>query len=87
MRRGRLVAHATPEALLARASGRVFRAVVPAERLADAQKAVHVSNLVRRADGVHLRYVANGTGAALPGSMPVEPDLEDAYLLTNLEAA
>jgi ABC-type multidrug transport system ATPase subunit len=87
MRRGRLVAHATPEALLARASGRVFRAVVPAERLADAQKAVHVSNLVRRSDAVHLRYVANGTGAALPGSLPVEPDLEDAYLLTNLEAA
>ena len=87
LRRGRLVAHATPEALLSRASGRVFRAVVPAERLADAQRAVHVSNLVRRADGVHLRYVANGSGSALPGSTPVEPDLEDAYLLTNLEAA
>ena len=87
MRGGRLVAHATPEALLSRASGRVFRAVVPAERLADAQRAVHVSNLVRRADGIHLRYVANGSGGALPGSTPVEPDLEDAYLLTNLEAA
>jgi ABC-2 type transport system ATP-binding protein len=87
MRHGRLVAHATPEALLARAAGRVFRAVVAADRLADAQRAVHVSNLVRRADGVHLRYVANGSGAALPGSTAVEPDLEDAYLLTNLEAA
>ena len=87
MRRGRLVAHATPEALLSRAAGRVFRAVVPADRLADAQRTVHVSNLVRRADGVHLRYVANGSGAALAGSTPVEPDLEDAYLLTNLEAA
>ena len=87
LRQGRLVAHATPEALLSRAAGRVFLAVVSSDRLADAQRAVHVSNLVRRADGVHLRYVANGTGGALPGSMPIEPDLEDAYLLTNLEAA
>jgi hypothetical protein len=44
---------------------------------------VAVSNLVRRSDGVHLRFV--GDGAALPGARPVEPSLEDAYLLTNLE--
>jgi ABC-2 type transport system ATP-binding protein len=87
MRQGRLLAHATPEALLSRAAGRVFRAVVSSDRLAEAQRAVHVSNLIRRADGVHVRYVANGSGAALPGSTPAEPDLEDAYLLTNLEAA
>jgi len=87
MRQGRLVAHATPETLLSRAAGRVFRAVVSSERLAEAQRAVHVSNLIRRPDGVHVRYVSNGAGAALPGSTPVEPDLEDAYLLTNLEAA
>jgi ABC-type multidrug transport system ATPase subunit len=87
MRQGRLVAHATPETLLSRAAGRVFRAVVSSERLAEAQRAVHVSNLIRRPDGVHVRYVSNGAGAALPGSTAVEPDLEDAYLLTNLEAA
>jgi len=87
LRQGRLVAHATPEALLSRAAGRVFSAVVSSDRLADAQRAVHVSNLIRRADGVHVRYVSNGSGAALPGALPVEPDLEDAYLLTNLEAA
>ena len=87
MRQGRLVAHATPEVLLARAAGRVFRAVVSSERLAEAQRQVHVSNLMRRPDGVHVRYVSNGAGAALPGSTPVEPDLEDAYLLTNLDAA
>jgi len=87
MRQGRLVAHATPEQLLSRATGRVFRAVVSSERLAEAQRTVHVSNLIRRPDGVHVRYVSNGSGAALPGATPVEPDLEDAYLLTNLEAA
>jgi ABC-type multidrug transport system ATPase subunit len=87
MRQGRLVAHATPESLLQKASGRVFSAVVASERLAETQKTVHVSNLIRRADGVHVRYVANGNGAALPGARSVEPDLEDAYLLTNIEAA
>jgi hypothetical protein len=65
----------------------VFTAVVTSERLAETQKTVHVSNLIRRADGVHVRYVANGNGAALPGARSVEPDLEDAYLLTNIEAA
>jgi ABC-type multidrug transport system ATPase subunit len=85
IRMGRLVAHGAPEAFLARANGRVFAAVVPPERLAAAQAAVHVSNLVRRADGVHVRFV--GDSAALPGSVAVEPDLEDAYLLTTIEAA
>jgi len=89
MRQGRLVAHATPESLLQKASGRVFTAVVTSERLAETQKTVHVSNLIRRGDGVHVRYVTNlsGNGAALPGARSVEPDLEDAYLLTNIEAA
>jgi ABC-2 type transport system ATP-binding protein len=85
IRKGRLVRCAPPEELLAHAAGRVFRAVVPADRLAEAQRAVAVSNLVRRADGVHVRFVGDGGG--LPGAVAVEPSLEDAYLLTNLEAA
>jgi ABC-type multidrug transport system ATPase subunit len=85
IRKGVLVRCAPPEELLAHAAGRVFRAVVPAERLAEAQRAVAVSNLVRRADGVHVRFV--GDPRALPGAVPVEPTLEDAYLLTNVEAA
>ncbi len=84
IRKGRLVTHATPEDLLRKAAGRVFSAVVSSEALAQAQKTVHVSNLVRRADGVHVRFVANGS--TLPGAREMEPTLEDAYLLTNLEA-
>ena len=84
LRSGRLVADASPEDLLSRAAGKVFSAVVPSSDLARAQSAVHVSSLVRRADGVHVRFV--GDGAALPGARPVEPSLEDAYLLTNLAA-
>ncbi len=85
MRQGRLVRCAAPEELLAHAAGRVFRAVVPAERVADVQRTVAVSNLSRRADGVHVRFV--GGGDALAGAVAVEPTLEDAYLLTRLEAA
>jgi ABC-2 type transport system ATP-binding protein len=84
IREGRLVAHATPEELLRKAAGRVFSAVVSSDALAQAQKSVHVSNLIRRADGVHVRFVANGS--KLAGARAVEPTLEDAYLLTNLEA-
>ena len=90
IRRGRLSSLSTPEALLKRTSGRVFTAVVPSERLAEAQRRVHVSNLIRRADGVHVRYVANGDGAgsvALPGATSVEPTLEDAYLGSGLESS
>ena len=54
------------------------------DKLPEAQRAVHVSNLIRRADGVHVRFVGGGT--TLPGAREVEPNLEDAYLLTNLEA-
>jgi len=85
IRQGRLVRFAAPEELLAHAAGRVFRAVLPADRLAEAQRRVAVSNLTRRADGVHVRFV--GDGGAIPGAVAVEPTLEDAYLLTNVEAA
>ena len=86
IRQGRLVAQSTPEDLMKRAEGRVFAAVVSSERLAETQRRVHVSNLIRRPDGVHVRFVANGNGtAALPDARPIEPNLEDAYLLLNLE--
>jgi ABC-type multidrug transport system ATPase subunit len=89
IRQGRLVSLSTPEALLKRTAGRVFTAVVSSADLAEAQRRVHVSNLIRRADGVHVRFVSNGggPGANLPGARPVEPSLEDAYLLSNLETA
>ena len=84
LRHGRLVALATPEELLRRAAGRVFAAVVPSERLAEVQARLAVSSILRKADGMHVRFVGEGT--AVPGARPVEPTLEDAYLLTNLAA-
>ncbi len=84
LRRGRLLADASPEDLLSRAEGQVFSAVVSSELLSQAQSAVHVSSLMRRADGVHVRYV--GSGAALPAARAVEPTLEDAYLAMQLSS-
>ena len=84
LRQGRLVRCATPEELLGHAQGRVFRAILPADRVAEAQRTVAVSNSTRRADGVHLRFVADRP--TLEGAVAVEPTLEDAYLLTNVEA-
>lgn len=84
MRKGRLLAVASPEDLLREAAGRVYVAVLPSENLAEAQRRVAVSGITRRSDGVHLRYV--GAAEALPGARPVEPTLEDAYLHINLAA-
>jgi ABC-2 type transport system ATP-binding protein len=81
IRAGRLILHATPEELLRRAAGRVFRASVASAELASAQRSVAVSGLVRRTDGVTVRYVAERP--LLPDSEAVEPTLEDAYLLSN----
>lgn len=81
LRQGRLLVQRTPEELLKEAEGKVFRAVVASERLPEVQRSVPVSSLVRRADGVHVRFV--GEAARLAGAEPVEPSLEDAYLLLS----
>jgi ABC-type multidrug transport system ATPase subunit len=81
MRAGRLVTIGRPEDLLQAAAGRVFRAVVPSDRIPQLQRELAVSALARRADGVHVRFVGDPT--RLPGAVPVEPSLEDAYLLSG----
>jgi ABC-type multidrug transport system ATPase subunit len=83
LRKGRLLALATPEELLQRAAGQVFTLVVPSSDLPQVQREVHVSGLVRRADGVHLRFVAR---EGLSGARPAEPSLEDAYLVATLQS-
>lgn len=85
IRQGRLVRIATPGELLSHSAGRVFRVVVEADRLGQVRKLVAVSSISRKADGVHVRFVADSP--TIPGATVVEPTLEDAYLLTNLEAA
>jgi len=76
--RGRLVSHATPEALLARLEGRVWEWVVGSDELTAARQRLLISTVTRRSDGVHARVVAAAPPG--PGAQSVAPTLEDAYL-------
>jgi ABC-type multidrug transport system ATPase subunit len=76
--RGRLVADGTPESLLARAHGRVWECVVASESLPALQASHRVSQALRRADGVHVRIVADC--APVADARAAAPTLEDAYL-------
>ncbi len=74
---GRLVAHAAPEDLLRAVEGKVWEWVVPSSELNAARQQFLISNTTRRSDGVHVRLLASQPP---PGTSPVAPTLEDAYL-------
>ena len=78
VRAGRLVASGPPEALMRKAAGTAWEAVLAPEEFERVREGLTVSSLVRRADRVHLRVVA--AERPLGGAVAVEPDLEDAYL-------
>ncbi len=82
LRKGRLLTYGRPEDLMAGAQGRVFSAVAPSDRLPEIQSRVRISSLVRRSDGIHVRFVGERTDL-LPGAVAVEPTLEDAYLMLD----
>jgi len=76
--KGRLLAHAAPEELLACLEGKVWEWVVPSADLPAARQRFLISTVTRRSDGVHARVVSDSA----PGSAAsrVAPTLEDAYL-------
>jgi len=76
--RGRLVAHAAPEALLGALEGRVWEWVISSAELPAARQKFLISTVTRRGDGVHARVVSRE--APGPGAASVPPTLEDAYL-------
>ena len=78
MDKGRLLACATADELVAQTEGRVWEWTVPADTLPAVKQAHRVSSAVRRADGVRVRVVADA--APVPGATPALPTLEDAYL-------
>ena len=84
---GRLLRFAVPEALLQAVEGKVWQWVIPSVELNSARQQHLVCSTVRRADGVHVRVVAESP----PGSTAVSvvPMLEDAYLylLSNADDA
>ena len=77
---GQLLAHDSPETLLASVSGRVWEMVVPSAELAALRMKHLVSSTAHRGDGVHARVLADAAPERTARSL--EPSLEDAYLAT-----
>jgi ABC-2 type transport system ATP-binding protein len=84
---GRLLTSAAPEALLQAVTGKVWQWIMPSVELDAARQQYLVSSTVRRADGVHVRVVADSAPSRTAISMV--PMLEDAYLylLANTNGA
>jgi len=80
MKQGRLVTFEKPEVLLRRAAGCVWEAVVPSPDFLQLRDRFPVSGAVHKPDGVHARIVSRDP--PLAGAESVEPDLEEAFLLS-----
>jgi ABC-2 type transport system ATP-binding protein len=78
LHRGRLRFDGTPEELTARARGRVFRALLGDEDLAEFGRRYRITTRVRTLEGIRVRAVAR-PGHPLAGEA-IEPNLEEAYL-------
>jgi len=78
IRRGELVIHTSPEALLRTIEGRTWEWIVPGENVAEIKQQYLVSGTMRRSDGVRLRLISAERPHASAGQVP--PTLEDAYL-------
>jgi ABC-type multidrug transport system ATPase subunit len=78
LKHGSLIAFATPERLLAEATGKVWEAVVASTVFEEVRAHLKISNAVRKQDGVHLRIVSSQL--PISGALPCEPTLEDAFL-------
>jgi len=76
--KGQRVTHATPESVLLAVEGKVWTWVVPSEEFSKLKQTHLISNTARRADGVHVRVVAEEKPETRAQS--VSANLEDAYL-------
>ena len=77
MKDGSLLTSGSPEKLLTAASGHVWQAVVPSDEFERARSTLKISSSIRRADGVHVRFVGDPSEFS---ATPAEPELEDAFL-------
>jgi ABC-type multidrug transport system ATPase subunit len=75
--KGEIVAHASPEELVAQVEGRVWECVIPSAELNTARQHYLISSTARRGDGVHVRVLGDNPPS---GAAPVTANLEDAYL-------
>lgn len=76
--KGQRITHAAPEAILQAVEGKVWTWVVSSEEFSKLKQTHIVSNTARRADGVHVRVVADEKPE--PSAQSVPANLEDAYL-------
>jgi ABC-2 type transport system ATP-binding protein len=76
--RGHLSTFAAPEALLQSVGGKVWQWTIPSSQLNAVRQQHLVSSTARRADGVHVRVVADAVPSRT--AINVSPTLEDAYL-------
>ena len=77
--RGGLLYTGTPDQMRVLAAGRVWEAVVPAERFSVLAADLHLVTYRRTRTGVRIRFLATAPPADLPAEV-VEPTLEDAYI-------
>ena len=75
---GKLVLKGTPEELLRRAAGKVWKWTVPIADLPALRQRYLVASAIRSLEGVRVRVIAAEQPFA--GAEAVEPSLEDAYL-------
>ena len=76
--KGQRITHAAPEEILQAVEGKVWTWVVSSEEFSKLKQIHIISNTARRADGVHVRVVADEKPE--PSAQSVPANLEDAYL-------
>ncbi|HEV7214595.1 MAG TPA: ABC transporter ATP-binding protein [Chloroflexota bacterium] len=79
LNRGEMVADTTPQALLAQAAGQVWSVTTDPATALQLQTSYPVSGMITQPQGVTVRLVS--AGRPHDKAVPVEPALEDAYLV------
>ena len=78
LRKGRLITCSPPEEILASAKGCVWEVSIKSSEYEAHTGKLLISSAIQKKEGVLVRYV--GKDSLFPGSVSVEPSLEDAYL-------
>jgi ABC-type multidrug transport system ATPase subunit len=85
LRSGQALTDTTPQALTQQAIGSVWELTTDALTAHQLQERCQVSAIIQRPDGIQMRVVS--ADRPLEGARAVEPNLEEAYLLTVGKAA
>jgi ABC-2 type transport system ATP-binding protein len=78
MNQGKLLAFATPEALLQKMGKAVWHCVVQHDKVKSLRDKYCISHSARRSDGFHISIVSHQQ--PLPDAVNIEPTLEDVFL-------